>query len=484
MTLEGNCGGLTDFGCDQLAIEDEGIALGSASSLNFVGSGVTATIVNGIGTITIPGGGTGSSPLTTKGDLYGFSTLDARIPVGADGTFLTADSSQVLGVKWAPVSGTGDFVGPASSTNNSIVLFNGITGKLGQNSVVIIDPATGNSTGFGTIASADTTITSVTAAAFNVGPNGSTNPALVVNCATASADCGLTITGGTASGNIAATGNDANISVDIAAKGGGTVSLTTGTAGQITLRPNGSTRYSVNSTTHTYTVATSVSTASPRYGWTLAADTGLTGGTEAQGAVFDFSQTRQHASNTTVATQRDFNILGTNHSFATAGGTITNYGTFSISYGNGGTNSTITNNAAFYIPTAAITNTTNGYALKIEAPSGSTNSYAASFTGTAGEILRLRTDAQIAVLATNTATGTTGNQTINRPSGTVNFAAAASSITVTNSLCTAASIIIPVLRTADVTARIANVVPGAGSFVINLTAGATAETSCGFLIIN
>lgn len=86
--------------------------------------------------------------------------------------------------------------------------------------------------------------------------------------------------------------------------------------------------------------------------------------------------------------------------------------------------------------------------------------------------------------ATNTATGTTGAQTINKPSGTVNFAAGASSLVVTNSLCTTASIVMPVLRTNDATARIANVVPAAGSFTINLTAAATAETSCGFHIIN
>jgi hypothetical protein len=43
----------------------------------------------------------GSSPLTTKGDLYGFSTVNARIPVGTNGFVLTADSTQALGVKWA-----------------------------------------------------------------------------------------------------------------------------------------------------------------------------------------------------------------------------------------------------------------------------------------------------------------------------------------------------------------------------------------------
>jgi len=44
-------------------------------------------------------------PLTTKGDLFGYSTTNARIPVGADATVLTADSTQALGVKWAAAGG-------------------------------------------------------------------------------------------------------------------------------------------------------------------------------------------------------------------------------------------------------------------------------------------------------------------------------------------------------------------------------------------
>jgi hypothetical protein len=38
---------------------------------------------------TAVGGGGLSSPLTTKGDVWGYSTTDARIPVGANGTVLT-----------------------------------------------------------------------------------------------------------------------------------------------------------------------------------------------------------------------------------------------------------------------------------------------------------------------------------------------------------------------------------------------------------
>lgn len=48
-----------------------------------------------------------ASPLTTKGDIFGFDTVNNRIPVGADGTVLTADSSQALGVKWTAPTGSG-----------------------------------------------------------------------------------------------------------------------------------------------------------------------------------------------------------------------------------------------------------------------------------------------------------------------------------------------------------------------------------------
>lgn len=49
----------------------------------------------------------GSSPLTTKGDLYTFSTVDARLGVGTNGQVLTADSVEATGLKWAtPASGS------------------------------------------------------------------------------------------------------------------------------------------------------------------------------------------------------------------------------------------------------------------------------------------------------------------------------------------------------------------------------------------
>ncbi len=53
-----------------------------------------------------------TSPLTTKGDLLSFSTVNARLPVGTNGQVLTADSAQTLGVVWAaPASGAPTLVG-------------------------------------------------------------------------------------------------------------------------------------------------------------------------------------------------------------------------------------------------------------------------------------------------------------------------------------------------------------------------------------
>lgn len=62
--------------------------------------GNSAHVLKGDGTWGAGGGGS-TSPLTTKGDIWGYSTTDDRIPVGTNGQVLTADSTQTLGLKWA-----------------------------------------------------------------------------------------------------------------------------------------------------------------------------------------------------------------------------------------------------------------------------------------------------------------------------------------------------------------------------------------------
>lgn len=51
-----------------------------------------------------------TNTLTTKGDVAGFSTVPARIPVGSNTFVLTADSTVALGVKWAAPLSAANFV--------------------------------------------------------------------------------------------------------------------------------------------------------------------------------------------------------------------------------------------------------------------------------------------------------------------------------------------------------------------------------------
>jgi len=66
-----------------------------------------------------------SIPLTTKGDLFGYDTGNARIPIGTNNQVLTADSTQALGLKWATPAGgaytslaTGSLSGSAVSISS------------------------------------------------------------------------------------------------------------------------------------------------------------------------------------------------------------------------------------------------------------------------------------------------------------------------------------------------------------------------------
>jgi hypothetical protein len=83
----------------------------------------------------------GSSPLTTKGDLYTYSTTDARLPVGTNGHTLVADSAEATGLKWAAPAGGGGYtyVGGATFTSSSSTSVNDVFSSTYQNYKVIFN---------------------------------------------------------------------------------------------------------------------------------------------------------------------------------------------------------------------------------------------------------------------------------------------------------------------------------------------------------
>jgi hypothetical protein len=110
-----------------ITTQDEGVTLSSTvNTLNFVGAGVTASGAGATTTVTIPGGS--SSPLTTKGDIYGHSTVDARVPVGSDGQMLYSDSTQALGIKWAAAPAVGILQSQLFTASGTFNVPAGVTG--------------------------------------------------------------------------------------------------------------------------------------------------------------------------------------------------------------------------------------------------------------------------------------------------------------------------------------------------------------------
>lgn len=86
------------------------------------------------------GGGGTTSPLTTKGDVWGYTTINARVGVGTNGQVLTADSTQAAGIKWATPS---SFTSPLT-TKGDLHIYSTVDARLaiGSNGQVLTADST------------------------------------------------------------------------------------------------------------------------------------------------------------------------------------------------------------------------------------------------------------------------------------------------------------------------------------------------------
>jgi hypothetical protein len=127
-----------------VTIANTGVLSFAGGTTGLTPAAATTGAITLAGTLVIANGGTNGTATPTAGAVaYGTGTAYGFTAAGTAGQVLTSNGAGVP--TWTTNAG-GDVTGPASSTDNAIARFDGVTGKLIQNSVTTIDD-TGNASG-------------------------------------------------------------------------------------------------------------------------------------------------------------------------------------------------------------------------------------------------------------------------------------------------------------------------------------------------
>jgi len=100
------------------------------------GANITIETDETLKAIKITASASASSPLTTKGDLYTYSTGDTRLAVGANGYVLVADNTRGTGLRWGVV---GDVLKTGSPADNYVAIWTSSTNIEGTNALKLIN---------------------------------------------------------------------------------------------------------------------------------------------------------------------------------------------------------------------------------------------------------------------------------------------------------------------------------------------------------